>query len=327
MKWVLVTGGTGFLGRPLVGALLQRGEKVRVVGRRVVARWRHDPNVDHLRADIGQPGVIERALDGVSTVFHLAAATSGGSNWDVYYKSTVLATSRLLELLAERGGGRVVLVSSSGIYDLATLANGAETDESWPLETNPDARGFYTKAKLQAELAAQKFLDHPAVRLTIVRPGLIYGPGMGDPLGGVTVSVRGKLTFNLPDRLVPWVYVDDVAAALLRVEGDQRSVGQIYNLVRSPAESAHRYIALYRQISGDKRRAIPLPMGAIIRLLRLADKTGRLLGRGDRQLERKARVLSAGMNFSGRRIAKELGIVCPTGLSEGIARMLQDSGA
>jgi nucleoside-diphosphate-sugar epimerase len=318
----LVTGGTGFLGRPLVEALLQRGRKVRVLGRRVVARWRHNPNLEHLRADISQPGVLEEALESVDSVFHLAAATSGRS-WDVYYRTTVEATGRLLELFAQHGGGRVVLVSSSGIHDMASLADGLEADEDWPLETNPDARGFYTKAKLLADLAAQKFLGHPSVRLTIVRPGLIYGPAMGDPLGNVTVSIRGKLVLNMPDRPVPLVYVGDVVAALLQIEADERSVGRSYNLVRWPAESAHRYIALYRQLSGDNRRMLALPMGIVLRLLRAADAAARLFGLGDRHLERKARVLSAGMNFSGRRAAKELGVLCPTALTDGIERMLR----
>jgi nucleoside-diphosphate-sugar epimerase len=71
----LVTGGTGFIGRALVDALVENGYLVRVIGRRPVVRWRGNPAVEHVRADIADPGVIEAALENSAEVYHLAAAT------------------------------------------------------------------------------------------------------------------------------------------------------------------------------------------------------------------------------------------------------------
>src|SRR5215471_19296451 len=138
---ILVTGGTGFLGRPLVEYLWQQGQRVRVLGRRPVVHWRHNPHVEHIRADIAEPGVIESALEGITHIYHLAAATQG--EWATYQAVTVDATAWLLERLVAQGGGRMVFVSSLVNYDGHTMQDGSVVDESFPCEQNPQGRASY----------------------------------------------------------------------------------------------------------------------------------------------------------------------------------------
>jgi nucleoside-diphosphate-sugar epimerase len=135
----LVTGGTGFIGRYLVEALFAQGDRVRVLGRRAVVQWRSNPHIDHVRADIAEAGVLERVLEGVDRVFHLAAATGGSA--DDYWKVTVRASERLLEALARTSGRRLIFVSSLSVYDGGKMVDGTVVDEKCPIESYPQLRG------------------------------------------------------------------------------------------------------------------------------------------------------------------------------------------
>jgi dTDP-L-rhamnose 4-epimerase len=124
---VLVTGGAGFVGSHLVDALLAAGHQVRVVDSLVGqvhddARPRHlDPEAELLVGDVGDRDLMQRALEGVSVVFHQAAEVGvGQSMYEMYryMRANTLATTSLLELLVERRADirKLVVASSMSIY-------------------------------------------------------------------------------------------------------------------------------------------------------------------------------------------------------------------
>lgn len=318
---ILVTGGTGFLGRYLVDHLLRQGEKVRVIGRRPVVRWRHNPRVEHIRSDISEPGVIEALLNGADRVYHLASATQG--DWATYQAVTVDASSRLLEGFAAKGGGRIVFVSSLGNYDGGSMRDGSMVDEDFPLEQNPQGRGYYARAKVEAERIAHSYLPHPSVKLTIVRPGVIYGPGMKNPLTGVAFSIMGKICLvpGKGDKPVPLIYIDDVVRALVHIMESKQTVGCIYNLIHPTMPTQNQYLALYRKINGDRRPVIRIPVHNLVPLLGFMDRVSQLLGGRDRQLGYKASRLVKRMYYSCHRLKQDAGFQAQVGLEEGMHRM------
>jgi 2-alkyl-3-oxoalkanoate reductase len=319
---VLVTGGTGFIGRTLVERLAAQAN-VRVVGRRPMVRWRLHPRVEHLRADISDQGVIERAVQGVNTVYHLAAATTGG--WEAFQAVTIEASRRLLQILAAASSARVIFVSSLGNYDGGAMSPGVTIDEDFPLERASAGRGYYALAKTQAELAAHPFLLHHAIRLTIVRPGIVYGPGMKNPLTGVAFSLKGRAWIMLGNgnKPLPLAYIDDVADTLMKVAADQRTVGRIYNLVHSEQPIQNDYLRLYRQLSGDRRTLMRLPVQSLNPAFRMADFFNRKIRGRDSQYAYAVRRMTCEVRFSGERLLRETGIALQIAYREGLQRIFQ----
>jgi nucleoside-diphosphate-sugar epimerase len=318
---ILVTGGTGFLGLPLVEGLLQQGQRVRVLGRRPVVRWRHNPCVEHIRADIAEPGVIEATLEGITHVYHLAAATQG--TWATYQAVTVDATARLFECLVAQGGGRMVFVSSLGNYDGRAMQDGSVVDEHFPCEQNQQGRASYARAKVEAERIAQRYLTHPTLGLTIVRPGIVYGPGMKNPLTGVVWHI-GRFIRFIPgrgDKPLPLIYIEDAVRALVQIIQSSATIGSIYNLVHPELPTQNAYLRLYRQLSGDRRPVLRLPLQRLVPLLHFVDLIMHTFQGGDLQLAYKAARLAKRIYYSGSSVTRDTGFKACVGLEEGLHKM------
>jgi dTDP-L-rhamnose 4-epimerase len=125
---VLVTGGGGFIGSHLVDALIDRGHEVRVFdklvpqvhGRKGIPSY-VNPRAEFYRGDVANRSLADRALEGVGTVFHLAALVGvGQSMYEMarYTRDNCWATARFLEAVAERRPKvrRLVVASSMSIY-------------------------------------------------------------------------------------------------------------------------------------------------------------------------------------------------------------------
>ncbi|HZO80969.1 MAG TPA: NAD-dependent epimerase/dehydratase family protein [Candidatus Binataceae bacterium] len=316
---MLVTGGTGFVGRHLVEELVRRGARVRVLGRRCVNRWRYQSAIELVRGDIGDAGVLESALDGVAGVYHLAAATAG--DWDYYRRVTVEGSRRLLEILAARGG-RALFVSSLSVYAGSAMTDGALIDEDFPID-DPAARGSYARAKTEADLIAQGYLSDPRIVLTIVRPGLIYGPGMKNPLPGTALSVTSRvwLVLGRGDKPLPLIHVRDAARMMIAIMNDGRAAGRTYNLVAPEMPTQNDYFNAYRRVYGRHPPLLRLPARSMILLLALSDRLlERPLGRDPRRRETLRRALSR-VRYSGARLAAELGVRPEIGLERGLRLM------
>src|ERR1700756_3789270 len=112
---VLVTGGSGFIGRRLVRALLEAGAEVTVADRRALA----EPGVRPVTGDLRDPSVAAQAVSpGTDAIFHLAAVTSVLKSLDDpagTYETNVAATASLLELARTRGVGSFVLASTNAV--------------------------------------------------------------------------------------------------------------------------------------------------------------------------------------------------------------------
>ncbi|MEY4938589.1 MAG: hypothetical protein RIQ93_324 [Verrucomicrobiota bacterium] len=170
---VLVTGGTGFLGRRVVEQLLARGRAVKVLGRTAA------PDLEALgarfiRASLDDAAAVRAACAGVETVFHIGAKVGVWGNHDDFFRVNVLGTRAVLDGCREHGVRRLVFTSTpSVVYNGGDLSG---ADESLPLTTSCPSPYPLTKAVAEREVLAA---NGPALRTVALRPHLIWG--VGDP--------------------------------------------------------------------------------------------------------------------------------------------------
>lgn len=174
---VLITGATGFLGKPTVEAALSRGHSVRAVVRpggdaSRYADWT-SRGVELARVDLRSKDRLAEAVRGVDCVLHLAASKAG----DMYaqYGGTVVSTENLLWAMEQAGVGSIVNISSFAVYDYIGMRSGSELTEDSPLAAEMPARDEYCHTKLVQENLVRECVARLSWRGVVLRPGVIYG--------------------------------------------------------------------------------------------------------------------------------------------------------
>jgi dihydroflavonol-4-reductase len=173
-KMILVTGATGHIGNVLVRSLLERGECVRALVRPGPAPAALTGlEVEIASGDILDPGSLERAMQGVKLVYHLAARISLATAPDSELERVNLeGTLNVLEAI--RRSGRPRLVYASSIYALRKPEEGIRIDETQPFETQ-NCQGPYDQSKARASLAVQEAVK-AGLDAVIVCPTAVTGP-------------------------------------------------------------------------------------------------------------------------------------------------------
>lgn len=254
---VLVIGGTGFIGRSLVRRLVRDGRGVRVLARDPAgcAREFAELGVEVARGDFSDLASVDRALAGISHVYHLARGN--GNSWRDYEASDVAPTRRLAERCLERGVRRFVYTSSIAIY-YAGRSAGTIDEETPPhpgvLRSNP-----YVRSKVENErglLALQRERGLPVV---IFRPGVVVGRGGSPQHWGIAAWEYGSVCRLWGDGSgrPPLVLADDVAAALANALETPGIEGRSYNLCSRSTLTANDYLDAYEARAGVKLKRIP----------------------------------------------------------------------
>lgn len=251
----LVTGATGFLGSHLVAALSRCDVEV-VALVRDPSRTPFDVE-DKAQLVVGgldSQDRLDEAMKGVDVVYHCAAATTSRAPWELHHRDTVLGTERVLESALRCGGPRVVHVSSVVVYGLAgSPAEGV--DESSPCRDDDDPWAYYQRAKIEAEQRAFHYARDLGLPVTVVRPGVLYGPRRPVRAGVTTIGPL-VLALGRGRNRLPFTYVDNAVDCLLLAGSSPRAVGEAFNVVDEPQVSIRTVLAT----ASDARTVlVPVP--------------------------------------------------------------------
>lgn len=259
---VLVLGGSGFIGRHLVGKLVAKGLGVRVASRNAVAAAINLQGlpVDIVEGHIGSADFMREALKGIHTVYHLAKAD--GKNWAAYQQGEVEVTQTVAKACAEHGVRRFIFTGTIDSYDSADPR--AVIDNSTPLDPKIERRNHYAHSKAISErnlMAMHKAQGFPVV---ILRPGVVIGKGCPPAHWGVGMFISESIVqyWGRGENRLPLVLVEDVAEALVKAYDAPGIEGKALLVTDKPLMTAREYVAEVERCSGMKINATPRSIGS-----------------------------------------------------------------
>ncbi|WP_235893081.1 UDP-glucose 4-epimerase family protein [Pelomicrobium methylotrophicum] len=318
---VLVTGATGFVGRALIPALTAAGFEVRAAVRGSCppagrflwaegsgARAPERRSVELIRIDdIGPATRWNEALAGVDAVVHLAARVhvmeaSAREAIAEYRRVNTAGTERLALAAAAAGVRRFVFLSTIKVNGEATRARPfAESDP--PVPQDP-----YARSKWEAEQALHRIGAQTGMEVVILRPPLVYGPGVkGNFLSLLKIVARGvPLPLGSVKNRRSLIYVGNLADAIVKCLEHPAAAGETF-LVRDAEDlSTPELVRRLACALGVAPRLIPVPPSWLV-------LGGRWLGRGA-AVER----LAGSLAVDDSRIRDALGWHPPYSVDEGL---------
>lgn len=254
---VLVTGGSGFLGSHFVHAAAGRGHDV------VAAMRRPDPGMAATQRimDVFDPKPDD--LADVEAIVHFAAVTSGAA--EDFYRLNAQGTLRLFEIAQQAGVKRFIHVSSVSIYG----SDGRK-------ERHPDQRGPYAGSKAVADLLICSAAERPdsTVQTSVLRPGLVYGPGMrASVIAGAALVAPGRtlLGFGPRSAHLPIVHVDDLCSVIVAtLERGIRGRLEVWDVLSPAQPRRDQVVKVFGELTGDGWTVIWIPSWLLIGIGRVA---------------------------------------------------------
>ncbi len=260
-KKVLVTGGTGFLGKYLCDSLIKNGAILRILDFRA-------PNyeitgAEFFEADIRDKDKVSNLSDGMDVVFHLAAMPSiaRGRQAD-YYEINVGGTENMLEAALRKGAKKFVHVSSSTVYGVPSEFPLKETSPVHPI-------GKYGRSKLKAEELCFEY-GSKGLSVSIIRPRVIIGPGRI----GIFSILFDRILQNRPvyilgkgNNVFQFTHVLDMANACIKA-AESRESG-IFTVGSGQALTVKEELLALIKHAHSKSRIISVPAGLARFALRL----------------------------------------------------------
>lgn len=259
----LIVGGTGFIGGHLVPALLARGTLVRVMARGHSRLPRFDPAVDVVVGDVGNQGPLVAALDGVTTVYHLASSTvpaSSAADPAFDFATNVVAALPLVDACAARRI-RLLFTSSGGtVYGTPETLPIPETHETWPISTH--GVGKLALEKLLFAFGSNRGLDYRILRLSNV-----YGEGQNprSGMGAVATFLENVLAGRAIElwgdgsQRRDFLYVGDAVDALVRMGELEAPHWRLVNLGSGRATAISELVELVFSVIGRRSEVRRLP--------------------------------------------------------------------
>nr|WP_295375560.1 NAD-dependent epimerase/dehydratase family protein [Pseudoxanthomonas sp.] len=313
----LVTGAAGFLGRRLVARLRAEGRSVRVLVRRPVAAYAQDAGIQTVIGDLGDPRIVDHAVQGVDVVYHVGAAMRGGPR--DFEAGTVWGTRNVVEACLAHGNRRLVYVSSMSVFDHAGRAADAVMTEASSYEPHPEWRGAYTQTKLNAERHVREAIEQRGLPAVILRPGQIFGPGAEKVTPNGVIGLAGRwVAVGSGAQTLPLVYIDDVVDALVQAADAPQAVGKLFNIVDTSAVTQEAYLQRAQRKLGGELKRLRVPVWTFLLLGWGVEQLGKVL-KCDVPLTRyRVRSLRPLANFDTTAAREQLGWTPRVGVEQGL---------
>jgi nucleoside-diphosphate-sugar epimerase/trans-aconitate methyltransferase len=319
---VLITGGTGFIGSRLGLRCLRLGWHVRVLGQENTAaeaengRLLAREGAEVILASVTDRRQVVQAVQGVDTVFHLAAAQHEAGVADERFREVnVAGTDHVRAASLAAGVRRLVHGSTIGVYGSAR--HGVLDEESPPCPDN-----IYGVTKLDAERLVLASADRlPTV---VVRISETYGPG-DRRLLKLFRAIRGRVFVPVGDggNIHHPIYIEDLVDGLLLAASAESAPGQVILLAGPETLTTRDMTEVVARQLGATLRRIQVPVGPTLRVAALVEATSRRMGVRPPLHRRRLDFFTKSFAFSTQRSKDILGFVPRVGFARGVAETLE----
>jgi len=189
MTNILITGGTGFIGIPLVKKLHELGHGLKLLIRESsnTTPFKELNNIDYVIGDIQDVSSLEKAVNNVDAIYHLAAYTAiWTKDKSIYYDINVKGTENI---------ANIALKNNLKLFYMSSFTALGPTPQEAVDETHENENFCmeYEKSKFQAKKLVKSYIPK-GLKVMIFYPGIVYGPGDFNVFGRMLFDVmRGKL--------------------------------------------------------------------------------------------------------------------------------------
>jgi 2-alkyl-3-oxoalkanoate reductase len=328
---VCVTGATGFLGGAVLRRLAAQGVSVRALARPSErADHLESAGVEVVRGDLQDISAITRAVADAEIVYHVAAMVEAPGDLADFIDANRGGTERVFHAALQQGVRHIVYTSSIAVYGLAR--DGEVIDENSPYDDKPELRDSYSQSKIQADAFAvafaQKFSSqsagHPKCSVTILRPGLIYGPGKPLPFGLLGFRAgKTNVIFGHRNNGIPLNYIENLVDAIQLAATFNHESLRHYIVLDDEALTLEQYHQARREVQGT--RALFFSGAPVLTAARFARAMGIVSANGDFSVRQVQRALQ-NRRYSTQRIREELHWSPKAPLREGLRRSIGSPG-
>ena len=257
---VLLTGGTGFLGKNVARALVARGHEVRLLAREG-SNLAGLPAGDIVRGDVCDAASLRRAAEGCQAILHMAALVKMWVPEREVFDRVNVEGLRAALAASEAVGARLVYTSSF----MAMGPTGAQPADESQIHPGHSFRNDYERTKAHADVVAREAAA-AGRDVVLLYPGVVYGPG-DRTAGNIVVNMiadhlRGRFPgiIGPGDRLWSYAFVEDVAAGHVDALEKGRA-GERY-LLAGENVSMNDFFRLLAEASGVPAPRLHIPYAA-----------------------------------------------------------------
>ena len=258
MANILITGGTGFIGIPLVKKLHELGHKLKLLIRESsnTTPFKELNDIDYVIGDVQDISSLEKAVNKVDAIYHLAAYTGiWAKDKSIYYDVNVKGTENVVN---------VALENNLKLFYVSSFTALGPTPQE-PVDETHEKEDFfmeYEKSKFQAKKLVKSYIPK-GLKVMMFYPGIVYGPGDFNIFGRMLFDVmRGKM-FPLGicpgkgESMTCLSYVYDTSNVLADVINREDLFGEDF-ILGGENVRFKEYLDLIAKIGRDKK-AIKLP--------------------------------------------------------------------
>jgi len=258
MANILITGGTGFIGVPLVRKLESLGHNLKVLIRESsdITPFEGLDNIEFIIGDVRDYETLYEASQNIDLIYHLAAYTRMWAKDKKVIEDTNIKGTENIAKIALDNEKRLIYISSF-------IAMGG-TPPSPVDETHESEDGLfleYAKTKFHAKRIIKELINK-GLNATIFYPGIIYGPGDFNIFGQIILYLTAKRYLGCPGKgetIGNFVYLNDIVDAIISSIDKNDLIGEEFILGGVNLKFSD-WLDLIAEIAGKKRKPRHFPM-------------------------------------------------------------------